>query len=90
MSLTGVSILEMRQMIEQACLPDRCEVSSTDGVNLTIRLGTGSSLNECLTMTDVRLDSLNSARDLVGLVGQLREGQRLGYLPAGNHVRARA
>jgi len=25
-------MLEMRQMIEQACLPDRCEVSCLDGV----------------------------------------------------------
>ena len=80
MSLSGVSMLEMRQLIEQACLPDRCEVTSRDGVSLTIRLGTGSSLADCVTLTDVRLDSLNSSRDLIGLLGKLKEGQRLGQL----------
>lgn len=46
-------MLEMRQMIEQACLPDRCEVSCTDGANLTIRLGQGQSLDEGVTLSGV-------------------------------------
>ena len=62
-------MLEMRQMIEQACLPDRCEVSCLDGANLTIRLG--QSLDEGVTLNGVPLQSLNSCRDLVHLVGQL-------------------
>jgi len=64
-------MLEMRQMIEQACLPDRCEVSCPDGANLTIRLGQGQSLEEGVTLSGVPLQSLNSCRDLVNLVGQL-------------------
>ncbi len=64
-------MLEMRQMIEQACLPDRCEVSCPDGANLTIRLGQGQSLDEGVTLSGVPLQSLNSCRDLVNLVGQL-------------------
>ncbi|MDZ3991502.1 DUF1652 domain-containing protein [Pseudomonas sp. Teo4] len=71
MSLIGVSMLEMRQMIEQACLPDRCEVSCPDGTTLTIRLGQGQSLDDCVTLTSVPLQSLNNCRDLVHLVGQL-------------------
>lgn len=71
MSLIGVSMLEMRQLIEQACLPDRCEVSCLDGTNLTIRLGQGQSLDEGVTLSRVPLQSLNSCRDLVHLVGQL-------------------
>ncbi|MBK4994999.1 DUF1652 domain-containing protein [Pseudomonas sp. S37] len=71
MSLIGVSMLEMRQLIEQACLPDRCEVSCPDGANLTIRLGQGQSLEEGVTLSGVPLQSLNSCRDLVNLVGQL-------------------
>ncbi|MGE8060100.1 DUF1652 domain-containing protein [Pseudomonas sp. NPDC089547] len=71
MSLIGVSMLEMRQMIEQACLPDRCEVSCLDGTNLTIRLGQGQRLDEGVTLSGVPLQSLNSCRDLVHLVGQL-------------------
>ncbi|HEK1684962.1 TPA: DUF1652 domain-containing protein [Pseudomonas putida] len=81
MSLIGVSILEMRQLIEQACLPDRCEVSIPDGVNLTIRLGRGESLEDAYILTGIPLDSLNSCRDLVGLVGQLRGAQRVGHGP---------
>ncbi|CAG8863616.1 hypothetical protein PS627_00554 [Pseudomonas fluorescens] len=76
MSLIGVSMLEMRQIIEQACLPDRCEVSCPDGECLTIRLGQGQSLNDCLTVTGIPLDSLKSCRDLADLVAQLRTEQR--------------
>ncbi len=68
-------MLEMRQMIEQACLPDRCEVSCLDGANLTIRLGQGNNLDEGVTLADVPLHSLNSCRDLVNLVGQLHAMQ---------------
>ena len=64
-------MLEMRQIIEQACLPDRCEVSCPDGTTLTIRLGQGQSLEEGVTLSGVSLQSLNSCRDLVNLVGQL-------------------
>jgi hypothetical protein len=73
MSLIGVSMLEMRQLIEHACLPDRCEVSCPDGEHLTIRLGQGHTLDGCLTVTDVPLTSLNSCRDLLGLVARLKE-----------------
>lgn len=81
MSLIGVSMLEMRQIIEQACLPDRCEVSCPDGARLTIRLGEGQSLKHCVTLTDVPIDSLNSCRDLVGLVAELRAQQRQAQQP---------
>lgn len=72
MSLIGVSMLEMRQMIEQACLPDRCEVSCPDGEHLTIRLGQGESLDSCLTVTGVPVASLNSYHDLLGLVARVK------------------
>lgn len=61
MSLIGVSMLEMRQMIEQACLPDRCEVSCADGAHLTIRLGQGQRLEEGVTLTGVALQDGYSA-----------------------------
>ncbi len=63
-------MLEMRQMIEQACSLI-AEVSCLDGANLTIRLGQGQSLDEGVTLNGVPLQSLNSCRDLVHLVGQL-------------------
>ena len=65
-------MLELRQLIEHACLPDRCEISCTDGANLTIRLGQGQSLDECCTLSGVPLRSLNTCRDLRNLVEQLR------------------
>jgi hypothetical protein len=61
----------MRQLIEQACLPDRCEVSCPDGANLTIRLGQGQSLEKSVILSGVPLHNLNSCRDLVNLVEQL-------------------
>jgi hypothetical protein len=82
MSLIGVSMLEMRQIIEQACLPDRCEVSCPDGQCLTIRLGHGQTLDDCLTVTGIPLDSLRSCRDLADLVAQLRIQQRRSHLHA--------
>ncbi|MGE7991530.1 DUF1652 domain-containing protein [Pseudomonas sp. NPDC089554] len=82
MSLIGVSLLEMRQLIEQACLPDRCEVSCTDGCNLDIRLGQGQSMEGCLSVTGVPLASLNSCRDVAELVAHLRQEQRLAHPPA--------
>lgn len=72
MSLIGVSMLEMRQMIEQACLPDHCEVSCADGENLTIRLGQGSSPDDCLTVAVVPIANLNNCRDLVNLVSRVK------------------
>lgn len=79
MSMPGVSLLEMRQLIEQACLPDRCEVTCSDGINLHIRLGQGESLEQCLTLTGIPLASINHSRDLLALVNQLRAKQRPGY-----------
>ena len=75
MPLLGLSTLELRQIIERACLPDRCEVSCSEDGYLTIRLGKGESLEECVTLCDVPLDSLNSTRDVLGLIMQLRHQQ---------------
>lgn len=74
MSLIGVSTLELRQIIEQAFLPDCCVVSCTDGVSLTIELGQGDDL----IVTHVPMDSLKTCHDLANLVTQVREEQRLG------------
>ncbi|MDD2046794.1 DUF1652 domain-containing protein [Pseudomonas putida] len=82
MSLIGVSNLELRQLIEQAFLPDRCVVSSIDEDHLTIQLGQGDSLDECLTVTGIRVQSLTTCHELAALVAQLREEQRL----ARNHI----
>ncbi|MGH8380066.1 DUF1652 domain-containing protein [Pseudomonas sp.] len=82
MSLIGVSNLELRQLIEQAFLPDRSVVSCTDGEHLTIQLGHGDSLSDCLTVTGIRVHSLTSCHELAAMVAQVREEQRLGR----NHI----
>ncbi|MDN7140126.1 DUF1652 domain-containing protein [Pseudomonas sp. JQ170] len=79
MSLIGVSTLELRQLLEQAFLPDYCEVTCTDGVWLTIRLGQGDDQ----IVTETRLDSLTTCHDLSILVAQVREEQRVGRSHAG-------
>ena len=86
MSLLGLSTLEMRQLIERACLPDRCEVSCSEDGYLTIRLGKGDSLEECVVLSGVPLDSLNSTRDVLGLIVQLRHQQH----PPASDVQPRA
>lgn len=78
MLLIGVSDLELCQLIEQAFLPDRCVVSCTDGEHLTIQLGQGDSLHDCLTVTGIRVHSLTSCHELAALVAQVREEKRLG------------
>ena len=81
MSLIGVSNLELRLLIEQAFLPDRCVVSCTDNEHLTIQLGQGDSLDDCIIVTGVRVQSLTSCQELAALVAQVREQQRLGRSP---------
>ncbi|TDF84164.1 DUF1652 domain-containing protein [Pseudomonas sp. H9] len=78
MSLIGVSSLELCQLLEQAFLPDRSVVSCTDDEHLTIQLGQGDSLSNCVTVTGVRIHSLTSCHELAALVAQVREEQRLG------------
>ncbi|MDD1015109.1 DUF1652 domain-containing protein [Pseudomonas rubra] len=78
MSLMGVSTLELCHLIEQAFLPDRCVVSCTDNEHLTIQLGQGECLSDCLTVTGVKVHSLTTCHELAALVAQVREEQRLG------------
>ncbi|WP_420801194.1 DUF1652 domain-containing protein [Pseudomonas brassicae] len=70
--MNGVCDLELRQMIEGAFLPWRCEVSCTDGLALTIRLLADADYDE-MTVTGVRLSALPNARAIADLVGQVRE-----------------
>lgn len=73
MSLIGVSTLELRQLIEQAFLPENCEVSCPDGESLTIRLGPKHDL----IVYEVCLDSLTTCHDVHNLVEKIHRQQRL-------------
>jgi len=87
MSLIGVSNLELCQLMEQAFLPDRCVVTCTDSEHLTIQLGQGDSLSDCLTVTGICVHSLTTCHELAALVAQVREEQRLGRNPVAFQTR---
>ena len=66
----------LRQLIEGAFLPLRCEVSCTDGLVLTIHLHADADGEE-MTVTGVRLSALPDMRAIADLVVQIREERRL-------------
>ena len=76
MPMNGVCDLELRQLIEGAFLPLRCEVSCTDGLVLTIHLHADADGEE-MTVTGVRLSALPDMRAIADLVVQIREERRL-------------
>ena len=85
MPMNGVCDLELRQLIERAFLPDKCEVSCGGGMSLTLHFPSDEHRRE-MTVSDVHLATLPDCRalaDLVMRVRQQREAQqpnRLGTL----------
>ena len=72
MPMNGVCDLELRQLIERAFLPWRCEVSCSDRLALTIHLPADAEYAE-LTATGIRLSALPDVRAIADLVAQIRE-----------------
>lgn len=82
MPMNGVCDLELRQLIEGAFLPWRCEVTCSDRLALTIHLPANAEYAE-LTVTGVRLSALPDMRAIAELVGQIREERlTMGLTPA--------
>lgn len=71
MPMNGVCDLELRQMIEGAFLPTRCDVSCTDGLSLTLHFPQDSEHEE-FTITGIQLSELPNPRALVELVARVR------------------
>ncbi|PWB35096.1 hypothetical protein DCO48_03665 [Pseudomonas sp. SDI] len=72
MPMNGVCDLELRQLIEGAFLPARCEVSCSDGLSLTLHFAQDAEHDE-MTITGIRLSALPNTRAMADLVAQVRE-----------------
>lgn len=70
MPMNGVCDLELRQMIEGAFLPSRCEVSCSDGMSLTIHFPE-EGVYRAMTRT-AHLAELPDTRALLSLLGEIR------------------
>lgn len=72
MPMNGVCDLELRQMIEGAFLPDRCQVSCGDGMSLTLHFP-ADARRPALTVSDIQLSELPNCRALADLVSRIRQ-----------------
>lgn len=82
MSMNGVCDLELRQLIEGAFLPDRCEVRCGDGLSLSLHFPADAH-RPAMTVNDVRLGALPDCRALKELVQRVRferDQQSAGHL----------
>jgi hypothetical protein len=71
MSAYGLSLLEIRHLIERALLPDRCECTVIDDV-LTVRVTSSTLPTHVVVTNPVRLESLHTSRAIAELVGEAR------------------
>ncbi len=67
----GLSLLEIRHLIERALLPDRCECTVNDGI-LTVRVTSATHPPRVVVIEGVRLESLSASRAIAELVGEAR------------------
>lgn len=67
----GLSLLEIRHLIERALLPDRCECTVIDG-ELTLRVTNAKDPTHVVVTGAVRLESLHASRAIAELVGEAR------------------
>lgn len=71
MPVYGLSLLEIRHLIERALLPDRCECTVIDGV-LTVRVTSATHPAQVVVTDGVSLESLHASRAIAELVGEAR------------------
>ncbi len=74
MSVSGLSTLELRHLIERAFLPARCRCTlSAFGVpSLTIEIYAEGATSINLLVTGVDISSLNSSRAISDLIAEIR------------------
>lgn len=74
MSVSGLSTLELRHLIERAFLPARCRCTpSGSGVpSFTIEIYAEDTLSINLLVTGVDISMLSSSRAISDLIGELR------------------
>lgn len=91
MPMNGVCDLELRQLIEGAFLPDRCEVRCGDGMSLTLYFPADAHHRE-MTVSDLHLSTLPDCRALAELVMRVRhqrDGQAPGRVQAAQRLAGR-
>lgn len=72
MNGNGLSMLELRSIIEHGFLPLQCQCSVAPDTSLTVRVFDESSGRIDLLVTGISADQLNSSRAISQLVAELR------------------
>ena len=67
----GLSLLEIKHLIERALLPDRCVCEVASGV-LTLTLVSQTDSKHVVTITGVKTEGLNNSRAVAYLIGEAR------------------
>lgn len=83
MNTYGLSMLEIKALIQRALLPDICHCEVTGDGYMEVTLVSSKNSACRVRLPRVRVDSLNSSRALAELIGEAR------YLLAANAVSAR-
>jgi hypothetical protein len=71
MNSYGLSLLEIKHLIERALLPDRCICNIQDGI-LTLSLTSEADAEQSIQITGVKVEGLNNSRAIAHLVGEAR------------------
>lgn len=67
----GLSIQEIKHLIERALLPDRCVCEVAAGV-LTLTLVSEADAGHVIKLTGIKVEGLNSSRAIAYVIGEAR------------------
>ena len=67
----GLSLLEIKYLIERALLPDRCVCEGAAGI-LTLTLVSEADPARVIVLTGVRVEGLNNSRAIAYVIGEAR------------------
>lgn len=73
MIASGLSVLELRSIVEGAFLPMRCTCTVAPDYSMTVQIVDPASSRVDLLVTGIALDRLRSSRDISNLVAELRD-----------------
>jgi hypothetical protein len=72
MSITFLSTLEIRNLIERALLPDHCTCECPDGRTLDLTLQKMDDPRQRVVLNGIPLESLQSSPAIANLIGEAR------------------
>jgi hypothetical protein len=73
MIASGLSILELRSIVEGAFLPLRCTCTVAPDYSMTVQITDPVTSRVDLLVTGISLDRLKTSRDISNLVAELRD-----------------